>query len=303
MVEKRTADAVVAFVRTHPPPAVDQQHDALVPLVLELANHGFAGAPGCLPVDVANRIPGPVFGELVEIGAFASALIVLDAQLGESAVPRQPGVASHLGEVGKHAARLPVADPLYQLTQAESRPNSRRCGLQRDVAAARGCCRIRKLQAAVARDGGGGGEPVNQQRRIDVVEQLAAPVARAVRLDEELDVALHPDRQSIRKPPRQAWRGSLPGLLRQQVVRGGGCEERQCPNQREGCSGSQRYSCNQPEQTARSAHGEGPKRGLARDDSHGGSVGASGSRSGDAVYDGPEDVDRLAAFEQGVRTE
>src|SRR6185437_14822438 len=46
VVEKRASDAIVALVRAHAPPGVDQEHDTLVALVLELTNDGFAGPQG-----------------------------------------------------------------------------------------------------------------------------------------------------------------------------------------------------------------------------------------------------------------
>ena len=60
------------FVGTHAAAAIEQEDDALVALVLVLADHRAAGAPGRLPVDVANGIARPVIRELLEIGAAAA---------------------------------------------------------------------------------------------------------------------------------------------------------------------------------------------------------------------------------------
>ena len=86
-VEVAAAALRRAFVGAHPAPAVEQEDDALVALVLVLANDRAAVAQRRLPVDVADRVAGAVVGELLEVGAAAAHRIALDADLGRRRSP------------------------------------------------------------------------------------------------------------------------------------------------------------------------------------------------------------------------
>ncbi len=120
VIEEGAADALVRLIGTHASPAVDEQHDALVTLVLKFADDRLAEAARGLPIDVAYGIAQVVLGQLVEVRAFAAAPIGLDAELREPPVSREPGVTGHLGEIGKHAARLQLTEALEQLAEPEA---------------------------------------------------------------------------------------------------------------------------------------------------------------------------------------
>ena len=62
LVEMCGADRALPIVCAHAPPAVDEQQDALVALVLELADDRFAQPQRSSPVDVAHRITDAVVG-------------------------------------------------------------------------------------------------------------------------------------------------------------------------------------------------------------------------------------------------
>ena len=113
---------VFDVVGAHAPAAVDQQHHALIALVLELAQDGLVLAQRGLPVDVAHRIAVAVLGELLEVGAFAALLVGLDADFLQPAVAREPGITRHLREVGVRAPRLGFAE---RVPAARSRPSTR----------------------------------------------------------------------------------------------------------------------------------------------------------------------------------
>src|SRR4051812_35246438 len=93
------ADDLVDVVSAHAPAAVDEQHDALIALVLEFAQDGLVLPQRGLPVDVAHRISVAIFGELLEVRALATLLVGLDADFLEPAVAGEPRVTCHLREV------------------------------------------------------------------------------------------------------------------------------------------------------------------------------------------------------------
>ena len=64
--------AALPIVGAHAAAAVDEQHHALIALVLELADDGLAEAQRRPPVDVADGIADPVLGQLLEVGALAA---------------------------------------------------------------------------------------------------------------------------------------------------------------------------------------------------------------------------------------
>ena len=59
--------------RVHLPPAVQQEDDLLVALLLVLARHRPAQPRGGLPVDLAQRVALAVLAQLVELEPFAAA--------------------------------------------------------------------------------------------------------------------------------------------------------------------------------------------------------------------------------------
>ena len=79
-----------------------------------------------------------VFGQLLEVGAFAAPLVGLDADFLQAAIAREPGVTRDLREVGIRARRVSVhADALEQLEQAQPGADAQVRGREVDFAAAR----------------------------------------------------------------------------------------------------------------------------------------------------------------------
>src|SRR6185436_753241 len=106
-----------AVVGAHAAAAVDQQHDALVALVLKLADDRLVVPQRLLPVDMPNRVAVAILGELLEVGALAALHERLDADLLEPPVAGQPCIARDLGEIGIDAARLGDTEPYPQVAQ------------------------------------------------------------------------------------------------------------------------------------------------------------------------------------------
>ena len=69
LVEVRRAGGRLAIVGAQPPAAVDEEHHALIALVLELTHDGLGEPRRGAPVDEAHRVADPVLRELLEIGA------------------------------------------------------------------------------------------------------------------------------------------------------------------------------------------------------------------------------------------
>ena len=128
LVEMCGADRALPIVCAHAPAAVDEQQDALVALVLKLADDRLAQSQRGAPVHVAHRIADAVLGQLLEVRAFAALLVGLDADFLQAAIARKPRVPCHLGEVGVDTAHLVGAEPLEQLAQPPARadPHIRR---------------------------------------------------------------------------------------------------------------------------------------------------------------------------------
>ena len=150
LIEVRGADRAVPIVGAHAPAAVDEQHDALIALVLELADDRLALPQRRPPVDVAHRIADAVLGQLLEVGALAALLVGLDADFLQAAIAGQPGVARDLREVGIDAARLVGAEPLEQLAQSPARADAHVRRRERHLAAPRRGHRVGGLDALPA---------------------------------------------------------------------------------------------------------------------------------------------------------
>ncbi len=218
MIEERASGLEAALVGAHPPPAVHQQHDTLIPLVLELPDDRLADAQGGLPVDVAQRIADAVLGQLFEVSSLAATLVGLDAEFLQTLVAGEPGIAAHLGEVGKHTTGYRVAQALEQLAQAEAGADVEIGRPEGYIAALRRLHLVPDLEQPSARNRKFQRQPFRVQRRVDVIIEGTGPVMAAAGLQLEQDGALHPDSESIRQTTREGRTGGGPCLASQAIV-------------------------------------------------------------------------------------
>ncbi len=197
MVEIISSAGGVSVVRAHASAAVDEQHDALVALVLVFAHDRLAEAQRRFPVDVPQRIADAVFRQLFEVRAFAAALIGLDAELLQAAVAGEPGVARDLGEVWKYAPGLSLAQPLEQLAQSKPGSDMDIRGLQGYIAAPHGHDVVRDLGLLASLNREAYGKAVGTECRVDIVIQQAPPLERTYGLERNPDFALHSNGEGI----------------------------------------------------------------------------------------------------------
>src|SRR4051812_13589946 len=106
----RRTDAGVAIVRAHAAAAVDEQQHRLVALILEFADDRLADALRGFPVDAPDRIAIAIFGQLLEVRAFAALLEGLDADFLQATVASEPRVTRDLREIRIHATPLRLTE-------------------------------------------------------------------------------------------------------------------------------------------------------------------------------------------------
>src|SRR5258706_2098981 len=139
--------------RHHPPPAVDEEHDLLVALVLVLARDEPAAPRRRLPVDLAHRVALAIFAKLVELQARAAPATAQHADVRQPVLDREERVVGHLGEVGVAAQHLRGSHAHRELPQAERRGDARFGGRENEGAALGGAHAIARLSEALARHG------------------------------------------------------------------------------------------------------------------------------------------------------
>ena len=91
------------LARAHSLPAIEQEDDALVALVLVFARDQLAGARRRLPVDLPGRVANAVIAQLQEVESLAAPPPLQHADLREPMIGGEQRVLRDLGEVRVHA--------------------------------------------------------------------------------------------------------------------------------------------------------------------------------------------------------
>ena len=163
------------IVGAHAAAAVDEQHDALIALVLELAHDRLVEAQRRLPVDVPNRIAVAILGELLEVRALAALLKRLDADFLQPPVAGEPCVARDLGEIRIHAAHLGRRRGARASSHKPSTERTRASAGANVISPRRvGVTRVRRIDALAVRQHERVRQALRDDARIDVVVKLHA---------------------------------------------------------------------------------------------------------------------------------
>jgi hypothetical protein len=119
---------------------------------------------------VADRVAWSVLGKLLEVGAFAALHLRLDADVGQSPVGGQPGVARDGRKVREHRTRFVRTDAPLQLEAAAQALHAHVGRFEYDTAAAARLHGVAQLRLGVRAQVGGDGQALRIEVGVGMVE-------------------------------------------------------------------------------------------------------------------------------------